>query len=66
MMRVNVETEPDLRFSTPEVLFAGAGFAGYDPHPDGRFVISAQPAGRSQLHVVLNWFEELKTRVPVP
>jgi hypothetical protein len=38
--------------------------------PDGRFVGLAPPSetessDATQMRVVLNWFEELKTRVPV-
>ena len=46
----------------------------YDVTPDGTGFVFVQPAiqtrseGQSgpQIHVVLNWFEELKERVPVP
>ena len=45
----------------------------YDVLPDGRFVGLVEPAGSealagalvTEMRVVLNWFEELKTRVPV-
>ena len=44
----------------------------YDILPDGRFVGLIEPsetessagASSAQMRVVLNWFEELKTRVP--
>ncbi len=47
---------------------------GYDLSPDGqRFLmlknvgqIGTEDATPSQITVVLNWFEELKARVPVP
>ena len=46
----------------------------YDIMPDGEQFLMVFPAGqtdpgepaRSQINVVLNWFEELKERVPVP
>jgi hypothetical protein len=45
------------------------GNRGYDVSPDGeRFVMvnDGEPANASpQMNVVLNWFEELKQRVPV-
>jgi Tol biopolymer transport system component len=50
------------------------GWRPYDVTPDGRkFLIVALPqsdskngaAPRTEMNVVLNWFEELKTRVPV-
>jgi hypothetical protein len=44
----------------------------YDVTPDGRFVgFVATGQGQAvvptgQMHVVLNWFEELKAKVPTP
>ena len=38
----------------------------YDVAPDGRFLMLENPAGLDSIHVVANWFEELKTRVPLP
>jgi len=43
--------------------------ANYDVSPDGqRFLMvkptTAQEAAPTQINVVLNWFEELKQRVP--
>ncbi len=74
MMVVSVETEPTFQAETPRLLFEEAydyySLAltfNYDISPDGqRFVMveaSEQPA-RTQIHVVLNWFEELKRLVP--
>ncbi len=37
----------------------------YDVHPDGRFMMLTDTS-LHQINVVLNWFEELKERVPVP
>jgi hypothetical protein len=45
----------------------------FDITPDGKF-IGVIPSGQTQtgtpatpqIHVVLNWFEDLKQRVPVP
>ena len=49
---------------------ASSGKRGYDILPDGRF-ISLLPADNAlsggappEMHVVLNWFEELKRLVP--
>jgi hypothetical protein len=43
----------------------------YDVLPDGRFIFLASPSNQSgppgaspPIQVVLNWFEELKQRVP--
>ena len=73
-MRVPVETtQTEFPFGTPEVLFEGryaqaVGGVYYDVHPDGDRFLMLQPsqdATPSELRVVLNWFEELKERVPV-
>ena len=75
MMAVEITTEPTFRVGTPRLLFEGnyqqsaATLAQYDVTSDGqRFVMVQQEEGAlgvSQLNVVLNWFEELKQRVPV-
>ena len=80
MMVVEVETEPTLRVSRPELLFEGryavpvGGGRNYDVSADGqRFVmISAvtdgdpEAASDTSLILVENWFEEVKRLVPVP
>ncbi len=80
MMVVEVETEPTLGVSRPEVLFEGryaVAFSGrnYDVSADGqRFVMIAdEEAGNpdaaspnTTLVLVQNWFEEVKRLVPVP
>jgi len=73
MMAVSIETKPEFEAKAPRLLFEGnyeivplVG-ADYDVTPDGeRFVmIAGDPrATVTQLNVVLNWFEELKRRVP--
>ena len=72
MMVVDVETMPTLRAGRPRVLFEGQfydfGINCYDVTPDGsRFLmIKEDPAelGPAHVNVVLNWFEEVKRRVP--
>ena len=52
----------------PLALGYGFGHAGYDVASDGRLLIvqpGADEAAPLRLEVVLNWFEELKQRVPV-
>lgn len=73
---VKVTTQPTFEISNPMPVHRGFGVADpgsprpYDVTPDGRFVgigIGAQAGGSTgpaQLHVVINWFEELKARVP--
>jgi hypothetical protein len=54
------------------VLFSGpydrtAGRVNYDVSPDGRRFVMMEPGEEeltSQMNVVINWFEELKRRVP--
>jgi eukaryotic-like serine/threonine-protein kinase len=75
MMAVSITTTPSLMIGTPHMLFEGAfrmdgGFRGYDATPDGqRFLmvraVEQPPVRISQMVLVQNWFEELKTRVPV-
>ena len=65
--------QPALQFRTPRMLFEG-GFIPWEPNtprtydvaPDGRFLMIEQtPSYLTQrFAVVLNWFEELKRRVP--
>ena len=74
---VTVQTEPTVEFTPPTPLVRRFGLAPpgsprpYDVLPDGRFVglevVNASGESRTQqIKVVLNWFEELKARVPIP
>ncbi len=69
MMAVTLETKPGFTAGTPRLLFQGQYEPTYDVAPDGqRFLMikaGAQGAAPVQLQLVLNWFEELKRRVPV-
>ena len=50
------------------------GFRDYDITPDGERFVMVFPTGQTdsggsaaqRINIVLNWFEELKERVPVP
>ncbi len=74
MMAVDIVTQPELLPGRPRVLFEGTYDIappygrGYDISRDGqRFVLtmpSESDAAPTQLHIVLNWFEELKRLVP--
>jgi Tol biopolymer transport system component len=75
MMAVQVETKPSLKLSKPEILFEGHyeratgwnGYANYDVTPDGqRFLMirSEDEPAPTRIHVVLDWAEELKKKVP--
>jgi len=74
MMAVDVETKPTFRPSRPRTLFEGRHYGmnpygcSYDVAPDGRFLMirpDAAESGPAQVKVILNWFEELKAKVPV-
>lgn len=41
-----------------------SGSQSYDVHPNGRFIVVQPTEQSSQLHIVVNWFEELEERVP--
>jgi len=75
MMTVDIATQPSFAAGKPRVLFEGQyeptvlTAANYDVSPDGqRFLMlksgEAGEAAPTQINVVLNWFEELKRRVP--
>lgn len=68
MMVVDIQTEPTFKAGTPRVLFEGQ-FGPGDITPDGqRFlmvqsVVPEQPP--TKIHLILNWFEKLKEKVPL-
>ena len=75
MMAVAIETEPRFSAGTPRRLYkgtyildSGVGHPRYGVSPDGQHFLmgKASEEEQSQIRVVLNWFEELKERVPVP
>jgi len=76
-MVVAVRTDPTFEAETPTVLlegFYGYGRLNRTPHYDvasdgQRFVMVKESSDEgersaSQIHVILNWFEELKRLVP--
>jgi len=65
MMAASVKTEPVFSVGTPEVLF-DHNIAAYDVARDGRILIiegpdPSQASGR--MNVVINWFEDVKSRM---
>lgn len=76
MMAATVTFRPSFSASSPRVLFEGIYLdtprreTNYDVSPDGqRFLMlkgEVGGTGPTQYHVVLNWSEELKRRVPPP
>ncbi|MDA2935007.1 protein kinase [Acidobacteria bacterium AH-259-D05] len=76
---VDIVTEPSFAFSNEQTLPAegftvARGYRDYDMSPDGERLLMVFPAdrpdpgeaSRPQINIILNWFEELKERVPVP
>ena len=70
MMRVAIDTDTAIEFGNPEPVFDDP-IVGGRISPDGRFLlirdaeVETEPF-RPHIITVLNWFEELKERVPVP
>jgi serine/threonine-protein kinase len=75
IMGVNIATQPGFSAGRPELLFEtqyvprAGGRANFDVSPDGQRFLMIQPVepeqAATQIHMVLNWFEELRRRVPV-
>ena len=75
MMSVAVSTSgAELDVGVPQELFRGRfsyfdplfGPRSYDVAPDGRFLMVQSDAPRpTEIQVVMNFFEELRARVPV-
>ena len=81
LLGIDIATEPAFSFGNEQALrmqgfLPGGGVArDYDITPDGQRFLMVFPADRAdsltgtageRINVVLNWFEELKERVPVP
>jgi eukaryotic-like serine/threonine-protein kinase len=68
MMAVDVETGAAFRAETPRMLFEKVS-SDYDAAPDGRRFLMLKPAAAtadsSELHVISNWFDDLRRRVPL-
>ena len=70
MMAVEVVTSPGFSAGTPKILFEDPDLTnnGWDVSPNGRQFLMVKPVEQqraaTQIDVVLNWFEELKRRVP--
>ena len=70
MMAVAVTTDPTFTVGTPEVLFEepyyATGGRNYDLAPDGRLLMLKEHPATPDIHVVLDWFDELQRLVPTP
>ena len=77
LMSVDVRTEPNFSFANPmrlpidRIAVRAANVRMYDITPDGKeFLVTltgtdTEKPAQPQVHITLNWFEELKQRVPV-
>jgi Tol biopolymer transport system component len=75
LVAVDVRTQPSFTVGKPTPLpidgFVQRGGRPYDVMPDGRqFIVMLPPSetktgGTLEINVVLNWFQDLKQRVPV-
>ena len=71
---IEVETDPSLPPGNPVELFditlwrLQLRYLSYDVTPDGQWFVFVRRDLRRirEINVVLNWFEELKEKVPVP
>ena len=75
MMDVDISTQPSFAAGNAKVLFQGhyqptpGTLPNYDVSPDGQRFLMIKPSEQgqvapTQINVVLNWFEELKQKVP--
>ncbi len=76
MVAVSVDLGPEISMGRPRVLFDGPydgdleGMTGYDISADGSHFLMVRPAKAATalepkgIHVVQNWFQELKRLVP--
>ena len=74
MMVADITTNPAFTAGRPRELFKRSFVStlnarGYDISPDGRRFLMVQEESRSpeavtKIHIVFNWFEELKRLVP--
>ena len=77
LMAVAIQTEPAVAPGRPQVLFddvyyreaAASGSRNYDVSPDGDRFLLVTSDGQGEvpeIHVVVNWTQELLERVPIP
>ena len=75
MMAADIATQPNFSAGKPKILFERpyelneGNNANYAVSPDGQRFLMLKPteqelAAPAQINVVLNWFEELKQKVP--
>lgn len=62
-MVAKVRVDAGFSATVPEALFDGLG-KYYDVSPDGTFFVTESRQEKPRLILALNWFEELKRKVP--
>ena len=67
LMAVEIQSSPTLRVGVTKALFDGAT-GGFEPAPGGQRFLVPKPtvanAKPSELHIVVNWVDDLRRRVP--
>ena len=76
IMSVPVETETAFKRGNPELLFSAPYYDLLDIHPENKRFLMEKPVAMTEeessggfprkINIILNWFEELKQKVPVP
>jgi hypothetical protein len=75
VMEAAVTSTAPLEFAAPKALFRdtftrtqGSYHTHFDVAPDGRFLMIENPSqgtiGRQEIHIVLNWVEQLRRLAP--
>jgi len=67
LMTVPISAGKELSPARPAQLFEARFDFGYDVAPDGRFIVAQRDpqAPPVPVHIVLNWFDELKAKAPL-
>jgi Tol biopolymer transport system component len=69
LMTVDIQPGAELKLGKPKILFETAAEV-YDISADGKHFLGIQPIepahDATHISIVLNWFEELKQKVPAP
>ena len=66
LMSISIAPGEELSAGTPRQILEGRFDFGYDVGADGRFIVAQRDpnAPPVPINVVLNWFDELKAKVP--
>ena len=67
LQSVTIQTEPSFEAGPPTILFERPNMLSYDAAPNGnRFLVIENniESAPTEIHVVVNWFDELNRLVP--